>query len=145
MIDASQRWAKVGEFSWAALAEIVDRPVSLWINSDHTKGPGYFDCMSEAEAFTVRGSLVLIKPDNFSVEVGPHYYTGKRTWRAGFAYNGTHYNMSLTDPVVTSKYATDGTYALNDVYTCISLTEPWEKDNNRCHKLVAAVITNPQL
>ena len=81
---------------------------SLWINSDQTKGPGYYDCISEAEASTLQNSLALIKPDNFHVEVGPHYYTGKRTYRASFAYNGTNYNVSLTDPVATNKYAADG-------------------------------------
>jgi len=33
---------------------------------------------------------------------------------------------------------------LNDVYACISLTEPYEKDN-RCHKVVAAILSNPPL
>jgi hypothetical protein len=145
VIDASQRWVKAGELPWAALTHMIDRPASLWINSDHTKGPGLYDCMSQAEAFTLSTSLMLIKPDNFSVEVGPHYYTGKRTWRAGFVYNGTNYNLSLTDPIATSKYAADGSYPLNNVYICVSLTEPWEKDNNRCHKLVAAVFSNPPL
>ena len=143
VIDASQRWVKAGELPWATLAQMIDRPASLWINRDHTKGPGLYDCISEAEAFTLDTSLMLIKPDNFSVEVGPHYYTGKRTWRANFAYNGTHYNFSLTDPIATSKYTADGSYPLNDVYVCASLTEPWEKDNNRCHKLVAAIFSNP--
>ena len=111
-------------FVWKAtrLAEILDRPASLWINSDHTKGPGYYDCMSEAEAFTLDTSLMLIEPETFSVEVGPHYYTGKRTWRAGFAYDGTNYNVSLTDPIAANKYAADGSYPLNDVYACVSLT-----------------------
>lgn len=145
VIDASQRWLKVGELPWAALAEMIDRPASLWINSDHTKGPGSYDCMSETEAFTLDTSLVLIKPEKFSIEVGPHYYTGKRTWRADFDYKGTSYNVSLTDPIATGKYTTDGSYLLDNVYACVSLTEPWEKDNNRCHKLVAAIFTNPPL
>jgi hypothetical protein len=145
VIDASQRWVKAGELPWATLAQMIDQPASLWINRDHTKGPGLYDCISEAEAFTLGTSLVLIKPDNFGVEVGPHYYTGKRTWRADFAYNGTNYNFSLTDPIATSKYTADGSYPLNDVYICVSLTEPWEKDNNRCHKLVAAIFSNPPL
>jgi hypothetical protein len=104
VIDISRQWAKVGELKWAALARLRDRPRSLWVNSDRTKGPGCYDCISETEAATLRNSLALIKPDNFTVEVGPHYYTGNRTYRARFNYNGTHYNMSLTDPAVTNKY-----------------------------------------
>ena len=145
VIDASKRWVKVSEFPWTALAQIEDRPASLWINRDHTNGPGLFDCMSQAEAFTLGNSLVLIKPTNFKIEVGPHYYTEKREWRASFSYGGTNHNLRVTDPVATNKYATDGIYPINDLYVCISLTEPWEVDNNRCHKLVAAIFTNPIL
>jgi hypothetical protein len=39
---------------------------------------------------------------------------------------------------------TQGDHPLNDVYICVSLTEPYEQDG-RCHKLVAAVIKNPLL
>ncbi|MGH9500684.1 MAG: dual OB domain-containing protein [Terriglobales bacterium] len=145
VIDASQPWVKVGELPWPRLAEMIDRPASLWINRDRTNGPGLYDCVSETEGLTLDTSLVLIKPDNFSVEVSPHYYTRKRTWRADFVYNGTNYNVSLTDPIATRKYSVDGSYPLNDVYICVSLTEPWVKDNNRCHKLVAAIFTNPPL
>jgi hypothetical protein len=49
VIDASQRWVKASELPFEALAQMVDRPASLWINSGSTKGSG-FDCMSEAEA-----------------------------------------------------------------------------------------------
>lgn len=146
IIDISRRWKKVGELKWAALAQLCERPASLWMNSDKTKGPGCYDCISEAEAATLRNSLTLIKPDNFTVDAGPHHYTHNRTYRGRLDYNGTHYNMSVTDPVVTNKYATkeDGSYPLKGVYACISLTEPYEKDN-RCHKLVAAVLGNPPL
>lgn len=146
MIDVSHRWVKVGELPWAALAQIRDTPTSLWINRDHTKGSGYFDCMSQAEAVTLHDSLVLIKPDNFSVEIGTSFWTGQRKYRGDFYYNGTHYNLSLTDPVAISAFGaeSEGSYPLNDVYVCVSLTEPYDKDG-RCHKLVAAIFRNPPL
>jgi hypothetical protein len=146
VIDAAQPWAKVAEFPWADFEKIRDKPASIWIKSDRTGG-GCYDCISEAEAGTLHDSLALIKPDGFGVEVGKHYYTGKRTYRGNFDYNGTHYNLSLTDPVAINAFAAkgDGAYPLDNVYICVSLTEPWKKDKNRCHKLVAAIFSNPPL
>ena len=69
VIDATQRWTKVGALPWSMLDQISDRPATLWINSDRTK-TGVFNCISQAEAATQRDSLALIRPDNFIVEVG---------------------------------------------------------------------------
>ena len=128
------------------LEKIREKPASIWINSDRTGG-GCYDCISEAEAGTLHDSLALIKPDNLSVEAGKHYYTGKRTYRGNFDYNGAHYNLRLTTPLPKSAFAAkgDGAYPLDNVYICVSLTEPWKKDKNRCHKLVAAIFSNPPL
>src|SRR5258708_6369762 len=77
VIDAG-RWVKVGGLAWNALEQLRDRPATLWINNDHTKGDGCYDCISHAEAFALRDSLVLIRPDNFNIEIGRHYWTGKK-------------------------------------------------------------------
>lgn len=89
---------------------------------------------------------MLIKPDNLNVKVGRHYWTGKKTYRATFDYNGTHHNLSVTDPIARDAFVgkEEGGYPLTDVYLCVSLTEPYEHDD-RCHKLVAAIIRNPPL
>jgi hypothetical protein len=146
VIDTRSRWVKVGELPWDELEQLRERPASLWINSGSTS-TGVCNCISQAEAATLHDSLALIKPDNFSVEVGKHYWTAKKTYRGNFGYNGSHYKLSLTDPIAIHAFAAkeDGTYVLNEVYLCISLTEPWEKDNNRCHKLVASIFSNPPL
>jgi hypothetical protein len=85
---------------------------------------------------------MLIRPENFTVEVGRNYRTGKKSCRGKFDYNGTHYNLSVTDPIARDAFATkpEGDYPWNDVYICVSLTEPYEHDD-RCHKLVAAIIS----
>jgi hypothetical protein len=140
------RWCKLGLLPWDRLEELRDEVASLWINNDHTKGPGLYDCISQTDALVLHDSLVLIKPENFNVEVDKHYWTGKKTYRASFDYNDTHYNLSLTDPVARDVYAgkEEGTYSLTDLYLCVSLTEPYEHDD-RCHKVVAAIIKNPPL
>jgi hypothetical protein len=140
LIDAKQWWVKKGEMSWDDLEQLRERPESLWINSDHTQ-PGHFDCISQAEAATLQSSLYLIKKSNLVVAVGVNDWTGRSTFRAQFDYKKNHYNLSLTDPVAREAFGQkgEGDYSLKDMYLCVSLTEPFEKDG-RCHKLVAAII-----
>lgn len=147
VIDTAQRWAKIGELPWNALAHLRDQPATLWINSDCTN-TGAFNCISQAEAATQHDSLALITPDNFVVEVGSSTWNGKtkRTYRGKFDYNGIHYSLSVTDTVACNAFATkdEGDYPLNDVYLCVSLTEPYVEDG-RCHKLIAAIVSNRPL
>lgn len=140
VIDATRSWVKKGELSRVELEHLRDQPPSIWINSDHTS-QGHYDCISQAEAATLRSSLLLIKKNNFTVVVARNPFSGKRIYRGDFNYKGTHHNFSLTDPVVRNAFESreEGDYPLHDVYICLSLTEPFSKDG-RCHKLVAAVI-----
>ena len=142
-IEPAGVWKKVGELPWDDLKALRERPESLWINSHHTHA-GHNDCMSPQEAATQPNSLVLIKQKHFVVEVGSSTWNGRTTkkYRGKFDYKGTHYSLSLTDPIARTAFASkpEGDYAVDDVYLCISLTETYE-DDGRCHKLVAAVIT----
>lgn len=132
---------KKGQLPWSELEAIRDEPESLWINSDSTNA-GHYDRISQAEAATVHDSLVLIRPENFSVEVGRNYWTGKKSFRGTFNYNGSYHNLSVTDPTVRDVFGAkeEGDYPWHDVYLCVSLTEPYEHDD-KCHKLVAAIIS----
>jgi hypothetical protein len=147
-VIAKRQWTKVDQLPWDELEKLRERPASLWINSDRTSA-GAFNCISQVEAATLHNSLALIRRQNFSIEVGSKTWEGRttQTYRGNFKYNGTYYSLSLTDPVAIAVFASkeEGEYELHDVYLCISLTEPWEKDNNRCHKLVAAILSNPPL
>ena len=149
IIDTSRRWAKVGTFPWGELGEICDTPDTLWINSDCTD-TGTFNCISTDEAATQEDSLKLIRPENFNVVVESKTWDGvtNKKYRGSFVYNGEYYNLSLTDPAVTNVYKTkeEGEYPLEDVYICVSLTEPNVKENvPRCHKLVAAIFSEQPL
>lgn len=144
-VIAPGRWVKKGELTWAELETIQDDPASLWINSDSTKA-GHYDCISQDEANTISDSLLLIEPEDFSVEVVTNYWTGKKNCRASFRYKGSYYNLSVTDPEVRNVFGNrqESSYPLHNVYLCVSLTEPYEHDD-RCHKLVAAVLTEEGL
>ena len=102
--------------------------------------------ISQAEAETMHDSLVLIRPENFSVEVGRNYWTRRKSCRGVFVYNGARYNLSVTDPIARDVFSAkeEDHYPLNDVYLCISLTEPYEHDD-KCHKLVAAIISQQRM
>ena len=96
---------------------------------------------------TLPNSLVLIRTMNLLVEVGLSTRDGRTTrrYRGKFDYEGIHYSLGLTDPIARGAFASKaegGDYPLNDVYLCISLTEPYKEDG-RCHKLVAAIISDP--
>jgi Dual OB-containing domain len=147
-VISGERWSKVGVLPWNALENLRDRPPALWINSGHTRGTGYFDCIGQAEAATLNSSLFLIRPDNFNVEVGTTSWDGvtKRSYRGKFHYHGAYYNLRITDPAVRAVFnpKDEGDYPVNNVYLCVSLTEPFSGDG-RCHKLVAAVFSEQPL
>ena len=138
-------WVKRGIIGWDQLAAIVEEPNSLWTNTDSTSA-GFNDCVSQEDAAAIENSLLLIRPENFHVLIGTNYWTGKRSYRAAFRYNGTLHNLSITDPAIRSVYSSKalGEYALQDAYLCVSLTEPYEHDD-KCHKLAAAIITEQPL
>jgi hypothetical protein len=147
LIDGKE-WTKVGELPWEDLEKLRERPASLWINSGRTSS-GVYDCISQAEAAPLGDSLVLIKTERIRVEVRSKTWEGRksRVYRGRFRYNGVGYCLKVTDPVAMAVFDAkgEGDYEINDVDLCVSLTEPWERDNNRCHKLVASILRNPPL
>ncbi len=146
-IEPDGRWVKAGELPWDELERLRQRPASIWI-SRHRTNMGAFDCVSQMEAETIPESLLLLFQKDFIVEIGTSVWDGKmkRSYRGKFDYLGTNYNLSVTDPVARSVFSRkkEGDYPIRDVYICVSLTEAYEGDG-RCHKLVAAILTNPPL
>jgi hypothetical protein len=144
VIQPGSQWAKAGTLAFNDLAALGDDVPALWVNSQST-ALGHNDCISQEEAAEFTHSLLLLKPDGFSVEIGTNPWQQKRTYRGEFRYKGVHYNLSVTDPRAREVYGNSpGSHPLADVYICVSLTEPYEQDG-RCHKLVAAVMKNPPL
>ena len=94
------------------------------------------------------GSLFLLKMKTLIVEVSSSSWEGEtwRTYKGKFDYNGVYYKFNLTDPIAVAAFASrkEGDYPLRDIYICVSLTEAYKEDS-RCHKLVAAIISNPPL
>lgn len=148
LIDGTREWRKRGQFCWQRMPQLEENPATLWSNSDRTSA-GSFNCISHTEAVAHSSSLHLIKCRSVSISITNRVRDGKpvRNHFAGFKFNGVYYALKLTDLAVIDRLKSKplSTYSLSDVYLCVSLTEPFEKDNNRCHKIVAAIFRNPPL
>ena len=141
VIDRARYWIKSGELAGTELERLVEQPASLWPNGEHTHH-GVNDCVSGQLARTLTSSLVLIRPDSVVIRVGREGAAEfPRKTRALFKYDGVDYSLKVTDPVAEEPFQIqgDGEYPLDDVYFCVSLTEPWERDG-RCYKIVAGIL-----
>jgi len=139
-------WRKVDKIAWSELKNMTDQPARLWNNHDHTRS-GQFDCMNREDAFSFSTSLALIWVPRLAAEVSPDPRKTTKDYRGSFVYMGDTYKLKITDPaaIESLKGKGDGIHEVKDAFLTISLTEPWKKDNNRCYKLIAAIITNPPL
>jgi hypothetical protein len=147
VIDTDTHWVRAGRATWQDLADLIERPASLWLNGTHTQS-GLNDCVSLDDTSALDNSLALIKPEAFTLHLGtehPGRPWAKQGLRGNFRYCGVDYSLRVTDPTVDYIFRSkgDGDYPANDVYLCVSLTEPF--DDNRCHKLVAAVFSERSL
>ena len=143
LIDTSLPWVKQGRIPPNDLSALCQHPTALWLNTDKTIH-GSYDCLSQQEAVTFTKSLVLIQARSVTVEVRTRMRDGdaRQSFRASFKYNTVYYNLSITDPHAVHTFGRkgDGTYSIPGAHLTISLTEPYAKDNNRSHKIVAAII-----
>ncbi len=146
LIDPTRRWVKLGRAAFRRLKDLREEPVGLWTNAGST-ATGHFNCMSPEEALAFRSSLCLIAVDDLQIEVG-RGLRGERACKGLFSYKGVGYKLSITDPAIREAFEPRGlgTYPLEreDIFLCISLSEAFRIDG-RCHKLIAAVITDRAL
>jgi hypothetical protein len=142
-VISAGKWKRTGTISWEDLNALVDKTAPLWIDGQHTYS-GVNDCVTAKEAESLKDSLVLVRPDKVTIRVGMEggIYQ-KRAVRAYFKHAGVDYALKVTDPVADDAFRAkkDGEFVLEDVFLCVSLTEPYEKDG-RSHKLVAGIISN---
>ena len=148
MIDAAYYWMKKGALTWPDLADLAERPRSLWGNGDSTRH-GMNDRMDQTLASQFGNSILLIEPEFLNIHV--HTEVGmlenpRRRVRADFWYEGTRYNFIVTDPLAEQVFlALDADeYPLSNVYLCLSLSEAFGGDRC-CHKLVEAIIGDQPL
>ena len=139
VIDTQYYWKRKGKVSWSAIQSAVDHPSTLWINGNHSYN-GLNDRVPEVDARGLRGSLLLIRPQNCMISAaieGGQYR--KRKVRTTFEYNNEKYAIAVTDPVIEREFLgkENGEYQIGEALLCVSLGEPYQ---GYCYKLVAAVI-----
>lgn len=145
-IDPNKPWIKRGKLAWNEVPRLVDRPAALWPGTEPCPAN---NCIGQLEATACTDSLFLVRVDRLIVSSQLAFRSGaaRQTYKAKFTYNGTDYCLTLTDPAAIAVLSNTGLrqYHVDNVYLTVSLTEPYAADNNRCHKLVAAVVSRPSL
>jgi hypothetical protein len=133
-------WARVGRATAAQVKSAIDQVSgTLWENANSSTD-GLNDRVPEGRV--ERGSLRLIEVDDLKIKVafeGAAFGNPRKRVRADFTKNGARHWLSITDPVIESKYlsADVGSYNIGKALLCISLGEPYK---GHIYKLVAAVI-----
>jgi Protein of unknown function, DUF488 len=140
-------WHKTGKATWQqveAALDVVNGP--LWVNG-HQSYSMINNRVPEAQANKFKNSLLLIRPIDLKISVGPQggqFAPNRRRVRAIFNFNGAPYKLNLTDAVKESEYllGNNGTFPVPNAILCVSLGEPYMGD---AYKLAAALVTPDRL
>jgi hypothetical protein len=141
LLDPDAYWVNAGRFPWSNLEHLADRSGTLWLNGYHTYN-GENDYVPMDQAATLESSLKLVHVDQMTFSVfkpGEAFGNLKRRVQGCFRFARNRYALWVTDPTIERAFLAreDGDYSLGESYLTISLGEPF---NDRCYKLVAAVI-----
>lgn len=148
-IQPGQPWIKESALDALALLPLIEEPENLWLQSGQKidrVNPAFLQKISHIQ------SLYLIRPESFQFEIRSTTWEGKtkKQLRGLFKYKQHHYDLTLTDPIISRKYfpvfrqATDGYSKPTDpskILICISLTPPF-KDGLH-YKVIATVFELP--
>lgn len=141
LLDPDTYWAKAGALSRGELNRFAETGGTLWLNGHHTYN-GQNDTIPVDKAAGLSTSLKLVRVEDLLLRVfrpGEAFGNAKRRVQGRFRFTGSLYALWVTDPIVERAYLalTDGDYTLGQAYLTVSLGETY---NDRCYKLVAAVI-----
>jgi hypothetical protein len=146
VLDGNGKWRRCGVATWTQLYQSSDpHDEPFWRDYGSTMG-GHADKMSPADALAIGSSLKLIMVRQLQISVRTeHGYNGnppKKKVRARFAYEGTDYVLTVTDPVIDEIYRAydDGRYSIGIAFLCVSLSEVFDRTGD-IYRLVAAIIT----
>lgn len=122
LIDGS-KWLQNYKIPDVALNHYLDNPKDLWGESDRLLHTDIISCQ-----IVVKESLYLVAVDNLTLYKNKY---DKR--RASFSYNGTNYDLAVTDPnfdkIIQNNNTVKGVL-------CVSLGEEYQ---GYCYKIVATI------
>lgn len=132
-------WEKVDQLEPSRLDSYLDNPETIWHNGS-SSSYGYNDRV--IDELTCNNSLLLIKPQSFSIHViDEGYNEEKKCLRGQFQYNNIYYRLRITDKDYEQKYCNYdyGKYSKDpDNYRlCISLAI--KSFHGHYYKLIAGI------
>lgn len=138
LID-NKPWQKTGNIDASCLISLCDFPESIWqFRKDHPQDRIPADFL---EKNPVKKSLLLVQTEGFQV-LKKTREDKIKLW-GQFSFHEKKYQLGITDQVFGKKFIQkkDGLHTLHykKIYLCLSLGEPYVKDNC-CYKLIATVI-----
>jgi hypothetical protein len=146
LIQTGQTWIKETSCDIQALLPLVEEPPDLWLQPSQR-----FDRVDSVflKNLSHLQSLYLVRPDSFEFEIRSTTWEGKtkKQLRGLFKYKRLHYDLTLTDPIISRKYfpdfyrAVDGYFKPHDqtkILLCISLTPPFRDGLH--YKVIATVL-----
>ncbi len=142
VIDASERWRKLGRLSWKQIQAAAEDPKGpLWRN-DRSSSKGLNDGVAAPNTGKLKRSLYLVRPSALVLtkaeEAGYQGKPSRTRVRARFRLAGVEYRFAVTDPLVPDQLQ-DGDTKVTEALLCLSL--PAGSVGGYCYKLVATVIT----
>lgn len=151
-VTTEESWEVVATLDESTLSGLIETPRNLWLQAKKSTDRVSAEFIA---ASAEHQSIFLIKPTNLRLRLWREYnswkgYTQKKL-RVIFDYNGTTYDLSLTDPVASQKYAKtfpaedepaiEVTLPQGDNYVlCVSLTPAL---NGTHYKVVATILELP--
>jgi hypothetical protein len=151
-VTTDEPWEIVATLDKSTLPDLVEAPKDLWLQAKKSTDRVTAEFIA---ASTEHQSIFLIKPTNLRLRLWREYNSWKgyiqKKLRVLFDYNGTTYDLSLTDPIASQKYvktfpaedepAIEIKLPEGDNYVlCVSLTPAL---NGIHYKVVATILDLP--
>lgn len=132
---ADSKWKTKYKIEKDDISNYVDNPKNLWLKKDCENDRIDFKSIKNGD-FEIVQSLYLIEVDKIKLywkENKKDDGGSKKQRRGKFKYQGTEYDLALTDPKYTDLIEKEE----NNKVLCISLGEEF---NGYCYKIIASVI-----
>lgn len=141
LISPQHQWVKKGQLSWNDAAQLVETPLVLWVNGDRTYG-GQNNKISEKLSNELQSSICIILVSSLIIRVDKGF-SGEKKIYANFRHQGVNYTLLVTDSIyepIFNDRPFNHEENFGESLLTISLSEPYEKQENARFKLVAAII-----
>ena len=146
VLDDTYRWIRVGRWSFADLASVIDTTPTLWTN-ESSSTVGIHDRVAEKHLSRHTRSIGLIHADAAAVVVSKNPWSGDTEVRLRFDYGAVPHELKITDSTYHAHYRAKGVghhLLSEETLVTVSLAEPYTAPQAGAeaysYKVVAAII-----